>query len=257
VTAVATAPGLVRLSPARDQTVRLVCLPHAGGGGSTFRPLAAALPPWIDVLGVRLPGRESRRREPPISDFDVAVDAVLAELLAQPPLPIALFGYCSGALLAHEMAVRLCAAGRPPVALFGCSSQAPHDYGRDRGVHQLPRAELIDYLRGMNVMPDSILDDPGLFELFEPAIRADFAMVETSAYRATDPLPIPVAAAGARGDSGVLFEDLLEWRRTGSGQFAVHLFGGGGHGFLTSVPDSLAGVLVGALNAHAPRAGVL
>jgi surfactin synthase thioesterase subunit len=257
VTALATAPWLVRLSAARDQTVRLVCLPHAGGGGSTFRPLAAALPPWIEVLGVRLPGRESRRREPPVSDFDTAVAAVLAEISARAPLPIALFGYCSGALLAHEIAVQLCAAVRPPVALFGCSSQAPHDYGRDRGVHQLPRAQLIDYLRGMNVMPDSILDDPSLFDLFEPAIRADFAMVETSLYRATDPLPMPVVAAGARGDSGVLFEDLLEWRRTGSGQFAVHLFSGGGHGFLTSVPDALAGVVVGSLNAHAPRAGAL
>lgn len=255
MTAVATARWLVRLSPVCEQSVRLVCLPHAGGGSITFRPLAGALPPWVDVLAVRMPGRESRRREAPVLDLDAAVDAVFGELAAAPRLPTALFGYCSGALLAHELAVRLCAVDRAPVALYGCASQAPHDYFRDRGVHKLPRPELIGYLRGMNVMPDSILDDAALFALFEPTIRADFAMFETNTYRVVDPLGIPVVALGARSDTGVVFEDLVEWRHVGREQFAVHLFTGGGHGFLTSAPDALAGVVAASLTAHAPRPG--
>jgi surfactin synthase thioesterase subunit len=254
VTTVATASWLVRLSPVREQTVRLVCLPHAGGGSSTFRPLSGALPAWVDVLAARLPGRESRRREAPVLDLDVAVSALLDELRVAPPLPTAMFGYCSGALLAHELAVRMSAEGRAPSVLFACASQAPHDYGRNRGVHAMSRAELVAYLRGMNVMPASILDNADLFDLFESAIRADFAMFETTNYRPTEALAIPLVAMGARGDSGVLFEDLIEWRHTGSGQFAVHMFTGGGHGFLTSAPATLASVVSAALAANAPAA---
>ena len=123
-------------------------------------------------------------------------------------------------------------------------------------MHSLPRPELIDYLRGMNVMPDSILDDAALFALFEPTIRADFAMFETSTYRVVDPLGVPVVALGARSDTGVVFEDLAEWRHVGREHFAVHLFSGGGHGFLTSAPDALAGVVAASLAAYAPRPGV-
>lgn len=244
---------LVRLGPVRDHTVRLVCLPQAGGGSSTFRPLAGALPSWVDVQAVRLPGRETRRREPPLTDLDAVVDVLHDELVGS-DRPVALLGYCSGALLAHELATRLAGNDRlGPV--FACASQAPHDYGRNVGVHTMDRVVLLDYLRGMNVMPESILGNADLFTVFEPAIRADFALFETTAYRPAPQLDVPVVAIGDRDDPGVTFADLLEWRQQAGGVFAVHEFVGGGHGLLTSSPQLLASVLTAFLSPYLPRSG--
>ena len=61
--------------------VRLICLPFAGGGDAAFRPLRPFLPARIDVLGVRLPGRGARLREPPMKDLPQLIEALGAALL--------------------------------------------------------------------------------------------------------------------------------------------------------------------------------
>ena len=45
---------------------RLLCLPPAGAGAQFFRGWSDALPDGVEVLALRLPGRESRLREAPI-----------------------------------------------------------------------------------------------------------------------------------------------------------------------------------------------
>ena len=50
--------------PNADATLRLFCLPYAGGGASIYRLWGPALPSWIEVCPVQLPGREDRYREP-------------------------------------------------------------------------------------------------------------------------------------------------------------------------------------------------
>ena len=42
--------------------VRLVCLPHAGAGASSYRVWGRTLPADIGVCPVQLPGRENRGR---------------------------------------------------------------------------------------------------------------------------------------------------------------------------------------------------
>ena len=97
-------PWLVRPIHRPDAAMRLICLPHAGGGASSFHPLAALLPRDIEMLTVQLPGRESRLSEPPFRRMAPLVDALtdaIAPLLDDKPY--ALFGHSMGALIAYEL----------------------------------------------------------------------------------------------------------------------------------------------------------
>ena len=51
---------LVRFARKPDARVRLYCFPYAGGSSGVFQSWAHAAPPWLDVVAVELPGRNSQ-----------------------------------------------------------------------------------------------------------------------------------------------------------------------------------------------------
>ncbi|MEZ0075263.1 thioesterase II family protein [Planotetraspora sp. GP83] len=229
-----TSPWVARLGPVADPRVRVVCVPQAGGGTATFRPLSGELPRDIDLLALRLPGRETRRREAPLRRMDDLVDTLLLELDRYKDLPLALFGYCSGAYLMIELARAMVRTGRPaPARLFACGACGPATVDRGRGVHAMPDAEFKDYLGQFNVTPPAILGDPALFGMFEPAIRADFEVFETAPFAPGPPLDVPVTAIAGRDDAGVPFEEVLEWREHTSRAFTLRVLPGS-HDFFTA-----------------------
>jgi hypothetical protein len=57
-----------------------------------------------------------------------------------------------------------------------------------------------DELRRLNGTPPEVLADAELLELVMPILRADFALVETYAYRAEPPLMCPITALGGTSD---------------------------------------------------------
>ncbi|MEU6366626.1 thioesterase domain-containing protein [Streptomyces sp. NPDC046931] len=60
--------------PALDgDAIQLFCLAHAGAGASVYRDWPALLAPGIEAVPVKLPGRESRHREPAL---DTAAELV-------------------------------------------------------------------------------------------------------------------------------------------------------------------------------------
>jgi medium-chain acyl-[acyl-carrier-protein] hydrolase len=62
---VAEAPWLTRRRPRPDAHVRLLGLPPAGENTGVFDIWNVALPEWIEVCAVQLPGRQERSREQP------------------------------------------------------------------------------------------------------------------------------------------------------------------------------------------------
>ncbi|MFG3256579.1 thioesterase II family protein [Streptomyces sp. NPDC048172] len=229
--AVSTNPWTARLRPESGGRLRLICLAHAGGGAATFRGFAQDLPPDIDLCVVRLPGRESRLREPPVRKMGELVSLLGDALADQRDVPYGLFGYCSGALTAFELARYLRERGdRPPAALFACACPSPAMVLRDSGVHDMGREELIEHLSALGIIPDTILSTPGLFDMFEQSVRADYEVYETHEYVADEPLDLPVSVFGATGDPSTTVPTLLGWREETTRAFSLRLFPGD-HGF--------------------------
>jgi surfactin synthase thioesterase subunit len=221
-----------RYAPAPGARVRLVCLPHAGGSASFYRPLARALGPAVDVAAVQYPGRQDRRRERCVNDIGVLADEVFAALRSWADRPIALFGHSMGAILGFELARRAEASGEVElVRLFASGRRAP-SRRRDENVRLLDDDGLIAELRKLSGTDSRVLGDEEIMRLALPAIRADYEAVETYRYADGPKLRCPVTVLNGDADPKVTLDEAREWRAHTEAEMDFRVFPGG-HFFLT------------------------
>jgi medium-chain acyl-[acyl-carrier-protein] hydrolase len=217
----------VRWRPSPAPRIRLFCLPHTGAGAATYRAWAAQVPPDVELVAVRLPGREARYREAPYTNAEELVPAMLAGLTPWLDRPHAWFGHSLGALLAFEAARRLTAYGNPPLALLVSGRPAPHLPARQQPVHAAPAAAVVARLRELSGTPPEVLADPDALAALLPTLRADFAVAETYRYRPGPPLSRPVAVYGGDRDPLADRGQLDAWREHTAAACRVQMYPGG------------------------------
>ena len=93
-----------RPRPRPDARIRLVCVPYAGAGVAPFQGWADMLADDVEMVCVRLPGRENRLHERPRSDWPMLTEEFGAALVADVSPPYVLFGHSMGGMLAYETA---------------------------------------------------------------------------------------------------------------------------------------------------------
>jgi surfactin synthase thioesterase subunit len=216
--------------------MRLFCLPHAGGGAAAFRGWQAGVPRSIEVCPVRLPGREMRLHEPAITSLPDMLAALSAALEPYAGEPYALFGHSMGALLAHEVMVRLAELGRPlPAHLFVAGRPAPQvtRNALSRPVEQLSDDDLMREVTAINAASRAAFGNAELAAVMLPVLRADFAMCQDYRALRRPPFPVPLAALGGLSDPCVTRAELEPWREHTTRAFSLHMFPGD-HLFVSS-----------------------
>ncbi|MFC7741241.1 thioesterase II family protein [Nocardiopsis composta] len=169
---------LRRFQPRPGARIRLVCLPHAGGGANAYRSWAALLPPGVDLVCVQYPGREDRLAEAPVDDMAAAVGAIARELAPLLDRPYALFGHSMGSAVGYELARRLRDEGRPePERLFASGRRAPADAPPGR-VHLAADEEIIGELVRLGGTEREVLDEPALRTMILACVRSDYRLIE-------------------------------------------------------------------------------
>lgn len=212
--------------PLTNPRLRLVCLPHAGGTANFFHPWAERVPPGVELLAVRYPGRQDRLDEPCVDRMDTLADAVTAALEPLLDRPLALFGHSMGAAVGYEVAVRLEQRhGAPPTRVFVSGREAPHlmrvpDLGR------LGDDELIDEIRGLGDIDQGLLDDLDIRELILPSLRADYRLI--GGYRPADPVKLssPIVGYAGISDPGCAVESVRAWSELTTCGFDLRIFPG-------------------------------
>jgi medium-chain acyl-[acyl-carrier-protein] hydrolase len=229
-------------APRPRRAVRLLCLPYAGGGSATYAPWRRAAPTGLEVRPVELPGRQARFGQAPIDRIEPLVELLRSELTPTLEPPWALFGHSFGATVAFELARALRRHGAPrPLALFVSAARPPHEPA-SRQLHRLPDAELIAAIADFGGAPPELLSDAQLQRLVLPALRADFAALETYRFAPGPPLDVPLVAFGGVRDRIVPPAMLAGWRRHSTASAAVRLLPGD-HFFV----ERERGLLLGAL----------
>ncbi|OJF15783.1 thioesterase II family protein [Couchioplanes caeruleus] len=227
---------------AANVRARLIAVPSAGGTPSMYRSLADRLAPDVEVWAVQLPGRERRFGEPVPESLAEIVPALATAIGDTIEPPFAILGHSMGALIAYEVARRLCDLGEPPPQrLLVSAFPAPHLplWSAQAPRHTLPDEELLRWLAAAGGMPAEALADRELMALLLPSIRGDLRACESYAYRPAPPLPMPVTAFAGSDDALVPVEHVAAWDRHTDGDFDLNVLPGG-HFYLHTAEHALA-----------------
>ena len=227
-------PWLQRFANRPLAATRLFCFTPAGAGATAYRAWGSAAPQHVEVCAVQLPGRESRLRETAFTSIARLVDALVHALAPHFDRPFAFFGHSMGALVAFELARALHAQGGPrPAHLMVSGRRPPHLAESDPLLHHQPDDEFIEQIsRRYGGIPEEILREREVLEVFLPALRADITAIETHRFTPGVRLDCPIAAFGGEADARVWPHQLGEWQAHTSGPVQVRTYQGG-HFFLS------------------------
>jgi medium-chain acyl-[acyl-carrier-protein] hydrolase len=218
---------LVEAARADNFRPPLVVFPHAGAGTTPYRRLAAECATAFSPVIVRLPGRETRLREPAFRDIGSLVNAALPALLPVLTRSPVLYGHSLGALVAFEVARQARRAyGLEPAHLVvsGCSPARTRTPQRIR--HVLPDNELWQSVCELNGMSEEIARDTAMRDLLLPTLRADFEVSETYRYSPGPVLGCPITALAGDRDSEAPASGMTGWAQETTEQFRLHVLPG-------------------------------
>ncbi|MEV0282112.1 alpha/beta fold hydrolase [Streptomyces sp. NPDC050610] len=230
---------LVEISGTTDCERVLYAIPHAGAGVAAVKGMCRALGARWSTVGVRLAGRESRTSETPVNSLRLLADGLAAHIGEHAKgRRIHLYGHCSGALLAYEVALRL-----PASELEGLTVSAHQSPDRVplNGAWRLPRDQFFVQVRKDGYLPDELIGNTELLELVEPALRADYEAIETHPFEPR-PLDMPLLALLGSKDDAVEPADAVLWEQWTTDRFCLDTLPGG-HNLLLDDPEQVAAAI--------------
>ncbi|XP_062866912.1 S-acyl fatty acid synthase thioesterase, medium chain [Trichomycterus rosablanca] len=212
-----------------EAVARLICFPWAGGGSLHYARWGRLLNHSIEVYSVRLPGRESRAKEPFVQNMQQILDEVVGVLLpALKEKPFALFGHSFGAMTSYAFAEYVKTVHNlEPIHMFISGASAPYSETRLQAPTRshLSDEEFLQWMTSIGGTPPEILTNPEVLKLFLPALKADLKVVET--YRCSRPtspfLSCPVSCFDGKED---VPHDLQAFKAMTSGDFTVQMLPG-------------------------------
>lgn len=164
----------------------------AGTGAAVWNTLRPFLDARIEFRAVRLPGRETRIKEPALRSIDQQVADILASvlpLMGEGSTPYSVIGHCSGAIVGYELTRQLELAGKPvPEQLVVIDQVAPSLATRPATEGGLSAEEVTRWLMDNGNFTSAELT-PDVVELFLPLLEADL-----QALREYRPAPLPLPA---------------------------------------------------------------
>jgi len=187
-----------------------------------------ALPPWVELSILQLPGREALFGAPMYQSMKPLVDAILPIITLALDTSFAFFGHSLGAHVAFEVARRLRNKNiSSPRGLVVSGTRAPHLPSRRTPLHDLPTPRLIDQLRRYGGTPEAVLQNQELMDIFLPPLRADLTIFETYSPASESPFDFPITAFGGQTDHRTDPDELEAWKEHTTGSFSVRFFAGG------------------------------
>jgi len=235
-----------------SHTIKLLCLPYAGGTAHAFKRFTPYLPSSIDLVPIDLPGHGPRLMEEPCGSLGEMVDHATEAILPLLNGPYALFGHSLGAQLAYLLAHQLPEAGHlAPLHLFVSGKAGPGIAFHHGSIHKLPREEFFAALRRFGGLPDAFFQDPEIIDLFEPRLRADFRAVDNYIHVPRAPLPLPITVF--YGDHDLYEEqEFRAWEAESSQPVHFHRFPGN-HFFFEDHAPRIARLMTESLGQSAQR----
>ncbi|MFJ8313862.1 MULTISPECIES: thioesterase II family protein [unclassified Streptomyces] len=207
-----------QLEPARAPRVRLLVVPHSGGGPNRYLRLVGALPDDVEVLGLTLPGRERRLTEPPGATLEEVITN-----LGTTEVPTVVFGHSLGATLGLHLAHAL---GEHCLGLVA-SGQVP----RGRGARLSERSSDDDLRLMLELggdLPPEVFKDKAWRTSLLSNMREDLKLGAEAAERGAElRIDAPISVLCGSEDRLVDVAALADWGAHSTAGCEVQVFPGG------------------------------
>lgn len=192
-----------------------------------FRHHQAHVPPETWLVAAEYAGRGARHGDVFSSTVQDIADEVHLELLALQPKEIILVGHSFGGLVAYEVARRLTASDSRWVRhLAVVGRQAPGHRPDGPPLHELSRAELLEFLKSQAGTPATLLECAELIDAFLPSLRSDLKCCDE--YRDLGGSALTCSLTCHVGVSEhIELEDVRPWGSLTRGRFRVRRHPGG------------------------------
>ena len=232
-------------------SMRLLCIPFAGGGALAFRGWAELLPPQVEAYAVQLPGREDRLRESAFEQWQPMMQALVAAVAPLPHQPTAIFGHSLGAVVGLELGRWMQAAqpGRLRHLFVSARPWPGTCSGEQDAMHALSDDALIVELDRQYGSLSTSLSHPDIRELTIPTLRADLRLLESFDYMRAAPLDCPLTVFAGTQDPATNASSIAAWQHETSSAFRTHTLDGD-HFFLESHRQQILAEITALL--HAP-----
>jgi surfactin synthase thioesterase subunit len=190
-----------------------------------------------------MPGRGHRWGEPPPTSVAELADGAAAAIADTGDQPVYLFGHSLGALVAFEVARRLC--GLPALrhlVASGCSAPSLLPSARVVEMSRLEGQAFAEAAGFFGGLPPEVVADPDLQQVLLPGVQADFRLVAGYQYRPAQPLPVGLTLVNGRDDPHIRQNALTPWEQEVTAPPAWH-WNDGGHFYFENAPETIASVL--------------
>lgn len=197
-------------------SIKLFCLPFAGGSAMTYYKWKDYLSDTIDLRPVELSGRGKRFNQPLYNSMDEMVEDIYEEIIQEiDDAPFAFYGHSMGAILIYELIHKIKEAKhKEPVCAFFSGRYPPYVEKTKEDLHLLSDSEFMNMIYSLGGTNKDILENKELRDLFLPIIRSDYKNVETYKHKSNrGKFHCDVVALYGIDDTDVTYTDLLEWKQ--------------------------------------------
>lgn len=198
----------------KNDPINLICFPYAGGNRYSYKKYEEALPDFINLVPVELPGRGARSGEALISSLELAIEDICSQINRQILANYAIYGHSLGGLIAYLFTHKILEQGLPPPKhIFITGTTGPSAMSRaGKKRSMLSKVEFIQELKDLDGFPEDLLANEELLDYLEPILRSDFKVSEDFTYKEAIPLDVPFTVITGRQER-MAISDIHLWQK--------------------------------------------
>ncbi|MBC8756498.1 thioesterase [Kordia sp. YSTF-M3] len=238
------------------QRHQLFLLHFAGGSKYSFDSLKEHLGMHIDFLPLEIPGRGKRFKEALLKSKTEAVQDYCQQIKTlRNEQPYIIYGHSMGATLGLNIVAELEKENDAPVHLILSGNSGPgiKEYV---GGKELPKRysmndiKFKEELRRLGGVPEEVLENNELYDLFSPIMRADFEILEKEE-NSEKGLMIHTPIHAMMGSEEKTKDHIANWKKFTSKKFTSEIVEGN-HFFINEHPQKIAEV-INAISSQPPK----
>lgn len=232
-------PWVVIPRPKPDASMRIFCLPYAGGSPAVFQTWADTLADLdIEVCLLHLPGRDSRMMDKMPDNFYILVQQLMK---AMTPFliekPYLVYGHCMGSLISFELFQQLRNKSLPlPQHFFVGAHYAPSLLHPDNKpvshLKHLSLEEFFEIADELGGTEGAVLSDPTTGALIATTLSQDYFAYGDYEYRDAEPMGFPITVFLGLKDNLVKVEEAQGWKNETSRECRFFELDQGDHFFV-------------------------